>query len=74
MKRNFKYVKTTKTRVNHKGETVPVYKKISSNLTTWAPYRSYAYIARVKHDRAINRLKDMGLLNYFRPGLNPKTT
>jgi hypothetical protein len=62
MKRNFKYVKKF---VNGKF----VWKKASSNLTTWAPGRSMADIRKVRRERALKKLQDLGLLGYFRPGL-----
>ncbi len=69
MKRNFKYVKTNETRINHKGQKVWRYKKAGANLTTWKLGRSRADIAKIKYDRVIAKFESMGVLNYLRPGL-----
>jgi len=53
MKSNFKYVKTLDTRINHKGETVWVYKRVSANQTTWSPSRSAKVIRAIRQSRRI---------------------
>ena len=48
MKKNFKWRKTLRTKVNHKGATVPVFKKVSANYSTWTPNRSWAEILQAR--------------------------
>ena len=55
MKRNHKYIKTHKTKLNHKGETVPVYKRVSANITTWAPGRDMVKVAEAKIIKSMNK-------------------
>lgn len=51
MKRNKKYVKTRETRINHLGERVNIYKKVSANRTTWTPTRSHALVFKRRRER-----------------------
>ena len=68
MKRNFRYVlnKREPTKSHTKtGEDIPNHKRVSANQTTFAPGRSRADICRIKYNRAIDKLNQLRVSDYF---------